>query len=101
MADLASVTATLQRENEAALAASLENASAALQSSGARAAFDELTTILDSQEESSDVGSTDSSSHSPHYTFSARFKTGSKQKVIQGKQQVLADLALDMSLASC
>ena len=51
MADLASVTATLQRENEEALAASLENASAALQSSGARAAFDELTTILDSQEE--------------------------------------------------
>jgi hypothetical protein len=56
---------------------------------------------LDSQGESSDVRSTDLSSHSPHYTFSARFKTGSKQKVIQGKQQVLADLALDMSLASC
>ena len=41
------------------------------------------------------------SSHEPHYTFSARFKTGSKQKVMHGKHGALADLALDMSLSSC
>ena len=51
MADLESVTATLQRQNEEALAASLENASAVLQSSGARTAFEELTNIIESQEE--------------------------------------------------
>lgn len=51
MADLESVTATLQRQNEQALAASLENASAVLQSSGARTAFEELTNIIESQEE--------------------------------------------------
>ena len=51
MADLESVTATLQRQNEEALAASLENASAVLQSAGARTAFEELTNIIESQEE--------------------------------------------------
>jgi len=51
MADLESVTATLQRQNEEAFAASLENASEVLQSSGARTAFEELTNIIESQEE--------------------------------------------------
>ena len=42
-----------------------------------------------------------SSSHEPHYTFSARFKTGSKQKVMHGKHGALVNLALDMSISSC
>ena len=52
-------------------------------------------------DESSSPEEASRSSHEPHYTFSARFKTGSKQKVMHGKHGALADLALDMSLSSC
>lgn len=51
MSDLATITASLERENNETLAATLQNTGAALQSSGARQAFEELTQILDSQED--------------------------------------------------